>query len=612
MKKRRLGDYLRYWFDRVMSKGPIAMSVLLLAVTAIVVAIVGVAASFAVEDKNVFELLWSSLLHTLDPGTLGDDGTDNATYVSLMFLATLCGLCLTSVLISIISTGVENKLRELRKGTSVVQEQEHTVIVGFDENVYTLLGELILANENKKKACIVVLGHQPKEEMEDAIAAHLPDTKTTTIICRSGKLHDIYAIGLCSIETSRAVIVNVHDDAETVKVMLALANYLKDKTLLHPDLSLVAYLQNSTCREGAAVAAGERAKVICIQDTIARIIANTCRQHGLSEVLTELFNFSGQEMYAEAVPALTGKTFHEALMSFSNATAVGICNADGAHLNPPMDTVIGEGDRIVIIEEDDGIYHHHPTAAVDEHLLSAVGAVAAVADDRLVVLGSNDKLPIILAEYNKYVAPHTRVIVVDNELSQSGLGNYSNLEITVCGEPITRDLLLQFVEQGHNNLLLLNDDSIEAEASDSQTLLRLILLRDIADKTGHHISITTEMYNTDNQRLAKQARVDDFVISTDFISLLMAQIAEEPSLKPLIDDLLDEDGSELYLKPAADYAPPGVAVDGYVLTESAARKGEIYMGYRRGDSEHETVLNPLKTDAVTLAEGDMIVVISEN
>ena len=612
MKKRNLKEILGYWFDRAMTKGPVAMSILLLVATTFVVGVVGLLASFVAEDGNVLHQLWNSLLHTLDTGTLGDDASQGFWYTFFMFLATLCGLFLTSVLISIVSTGVENKLRELRKGTSVVQEENHTIVVGFDNNVYTLLTELITANENKKKACIVVLGEQPKEEMEDAIAAHIPNTKTSHIICRSGKLHESHSLHLCAVEYAKSVIVNVSDDAETVKVLLALATYLKDKKTLHPDLNLVAYLQESQYIETAYAAADGRAKIVCIKDAISRIIANTCRQHGLSQVITELLNFSGDELYIEYVPALTGKTVRQALPCFSNAVLVGLCVDGKTCLNPPMDTVIGEKDGVVLLEEDDGAYIYHEPKAADTACIVDGERTAARSSDHLIVLGSNNKLPVILAEYDRYVPPHTRVMVVDDELSQAGLGEYENLEISLYSEKINRRLLTRFVESNHSNLLLLNDDSLDAEASDSQTLLRLILLRDIADKLNKPFTITTEMCHADNQRLASQARVDDFVIGTDFISRLMAQIAEDPRIKPLIDDLLDEDGSELYLKPIGDYVTVGVPVDGYTLTESAARRGEIFIGFRRFDGDRNAVLNPPKDEVVVFDERDLIAVIAEN
>ena len=150
MKKRSLRERISYWFDCMMSKGPIAMSLLLFAITAAIVGVIGIVAYFVSDDGGVLYQLWSSLMYTLDAGNLAGVPTDNIIYLLLMFLATLCGLFLTSVLIGIVATGVEDKLSNLRKGVSVVQKDDHTVIIGFDNNVYSILRELIEANANQK------------------------------------------------------------------------------------------------------------------------------------------------------------------------------------------------------------------------------------------------------------------------------------------------------------------------------------------------------------------------------------------------------------------------------------------------------------------------------
>ena len=613
MKKRTLRERISYWFDCMMSKGPIAMSILLFAITVAIVGAIGIVAYFVTDDGGVLYQIWTSLMYTLDAGNLGGVPTDNLPYLILMFLATLCGMFLTSILIGIIATGVEGKLSDLRKGTSVVQEDNHTTIIGFDNNVYSLLRELIEANSNKKNACIVILGEQPKEEMEDAISSHIPDTGTTRIICRSGNLHEAYALERCSVETCRSVIINVHDDAETVKILLALSAYLKDKELTYPELRFIASLQDAQYVEAANIAGEGRAEIIFAKDAIARIISNTCRQHGLSQVLTELFNFSGNEMYFESIPAIEGKTFKEASLSFSNAIVSGLYSNGQVRLNPPMDTVIGKEDQLVLLEMDDGAYDLHEAEKVDEANICSGESISAQASDHLIVLGSNNKLPIILAEYDKYVQSGTHVVIVDDDLDKDKLGTYENLDVKVCTKPVTRDLLCEFLDESANNILLLNDDSQEPEASDSQTLLRLILLRDIADKTDRQFAITTEMRSVDNQRLASQARVDDFVIGSNFASLLMAQISENPKMSPLITELLDESGSELYMKPAAQYVNIGEPVDSYTLTESAARKGEVYVGYRHiGKTKTNVVVNPNKEDLITFGEYDQVVVIAEN
>lgn len=122
MKKPTLRERISYRFDCMMSKGPIAMSILLFVITAVIVAAIGIAAYFTVGEGCIFAEIWNSLMYTLDAGNLAGVPTDNLPYLFLMFLATLCGLFLTSILIGIIATGVENRLSTLRKGTSVVQE----------------------------------------------------------------------------------------------------------------------------------------------------------------------------------------------------------------------------------------------------------------------------------------------------------------------------------------------------------------------------------------------------------------------------------------------------------------------------------------------------------
>ena len=610
MKKRTIRERISYWFDCMMSKGTVAMCILLFGITMLMVGVVGVVSYFVSDEGGVLFQMWTSLMCAIDGGTIAGMPTDNVPYLVFMGVATLCGLFITSILIGIITAGVEDKLSELRKGISAVQEDGHTVIIGFDNNVYDILRELIEANSNKKKACVVILGEEPKEEMEDAIASHVSNTRTTKVICRSGKLYEACALERCSVETSKSVIVNVHDDAETVKVLLALSAYLKDKELLFPEMQFVVTMEDEQYIEAANIASEGHAKIIYAKDAIARIISNTCRQHGLSQVLAELFSFDGNEIYFEKISELIGKSFKDAVLSFSNATVVGICKDGNVTLNPVMDTVLDSDTELVIIETDDGAYKLSHTNEIDDSKICNDASVFAVASNNLVVLGTNDKLPIILSEYDKYVEPGTTVIIVDNDFDETVLDSYENLKINICTETVSRDMLCKLLDANVNNILLMNDDSQESETSDSQTLLRLILLRDIADKSDRSFSITTEMRNVDNQRLASQARVDDFVIGSNFASLLMAQISENANMAPLIMELLDESGSELYMKPASEYVAVGEPVNSYTLTESAARKGEVYVGYRHAGED--VVVNPDKAAMITFAENDQVIVIAEN
>lgn len=136
---------------------------MLFLITAIVVIIAGILCNITSEGATGYHI-WVSLMHALDAGTLAGDDTSQMGTIVLMTVVTICGIFVTSILIGIISSGFEEKLNSLRKGFSKVIEDNHTVIIGFNDGIYTILTELIEANASEKKACILVIGEEEKDD----------------------------------------------------------------------------------------------------------------------------------------------------------------------------------------------------------------------------------------------------------------------------------------------------------------------------------------------------------------------------------------------------------------------------------------------------------------
>lgn len=606
---------MQYQMDNIMSKGTIALIELLFGITLIVVGVAGIAAAVFGAEGGLSSQIWASAMHVLDAGTLTADTLDSIPYVVIMSLVTLCGLFVTSILIGIITTGFESKLKELRKGKSTVLEERHTVIIGFNDNVYTLLNELIEANSNHKNQCIVVVGTQEKEEMEEAIASRISDFKTSRVICRSGSLSEAHILERCSVERSRSVIINVYDDAEVIKIILSISAYLKDKELLVKDLFMTAAIEEEQNVEAARIAGEGRAEVIYANDAISRIIAHTCRQPGLSNVLVELFDYDGDELYFEEIPELYGKTLHETLNLFPKAVVFGIRKEDGPHLNPPMDTVVEEGDLVILLEDDDGSFELDlGEVTLKEELIINTEAKRTANRENLLILGCNSMIERILQEYDCYVEKGSKVTIVYPEKLELDKIVCRNIEISqVIGSGTNRKLLEDLLLPDIDDILVLSSDDLDPEASDAQTLLQLIFLRDISQKMDRRFTITSEMRRSNNQRLAMQARVEDFVIGSNIVNLLMTQIAENRELTALFEDILDEEGSEIYMKPASEYVKTGIPVDFYTVTESAARKGHIAIGYKKiRGGVTEIVTNPLKSEQTVYEKEDYMIVIAED
>ena len=77
------------------------------------------------------------------------------------------------------------------------------------------------------------------------------------------------------------------------------------------------------------MAGRHEAELVLVGGLISRLIVQTSQQSGLSAVYTELLDFSGDEIYFHEEPALTGRTFGEALLMYEDSALIGVRTADG-------------------------------------------------------------------------------------------------------------------------------------------------------------------------------------------------------------------------------------------------------------------------------------------
>ncbi len=616
MKNVGFGEKLRYKFDNIMSKGTVALIGILFLATVIVIVVAGILA-FLLGEGPIGENIWQSIMHTIDAGTIVGTDTSRPIFLILMCIVTLGGIFITSILIGIITTGFEEKLNTLKKGNSRVIEKNHVVILGFNDNIGTIISELVAAGENQKDNCIVVLAEGDKEEVEAAIGNLVEDLKTTRLICRTGSITDLHMLKQCAIETSRAVIINERTDFITTKAILAINNYIRSLDASSEiNTHIVAMVSDTANYEAIQIAGEDIAELILVHDSVARIIAQTCRQPGLSNVLIDLFDFSGSELYFENFAELQGKTFQDALTRFNHSIVFGYKRGKDIFLNPPKDTVMEQNDKILILVEDDGMAKVLPNTYENsqiENLIDQQGSDKQL--ENVLILGANSMLATILHELDNYYVKGSRIIVANDtdEYLNTDI-KLENIELkTIVCDIGNRKALEALTSQDISHVLLLSNDSLDTETTDAKTLLKLIHLRDIAQKTNRDFNITSEMENTTNQKLAQVAEVNDLVVGSNIINLMMAQIAENRDLAKVFQELLHVDGSEIYIRDAENYVKLNEKLDFFAVTEIVARRNEIAVGYKkRVGSSYEIIVNPTKSDAITFSEGDSIILLASD
>jgi hypothetical protein len=139
-------------------------------------------------------------------------------------------------------------------------------------------------------------------------------------------------------------------DADTIKVLLAITNS-PDR---HRSYHIVVEIRQAANLEVARMVGRDEVEVVLVGDLISRMIAQTCRQSGLSVVYSDLLDFGGDEIYFKEEPSLVGRTVGEVLPLYEDACVIGLVSAgQGPRLLPPLETPLQSGDRIIFIAEDD-------------------------------------------------------------------------------------------------------------------------------------------------------------------------------------------------------------------------------------------------------------------
>lgn len=513
-----------------------------------------------------------------------------------------------------------------------VLEHDHSLILGWSPKVFTIVSQLVMANANRTDPAIVVLSPHDHNDMYDEIRVQVPELahSNTRLICRTGSPNDPADLVMGRPDLARSILVidESTDDASVVRTLLAL---LHEEEIDVSGTNIVAEIDHPGTAEAVSTAMRGHAHIVNPTTFIARTTAQACRTAGVARAYEELLDFEGSELYCYRPPLTAARPYRELLPSFPGCCLVGVVPENGsARLNPPMDTLVAPGDSVVVLAEDDAAIRFDPDAAPAVPPARPVRPV--VADpEHVVVFGWNPLAPRILRELDHFVAPGSQVTLaidptlvdpraLDDELGalRDGLVNAS---ITVRDD---RDAgyaeLVEIIAVGQvdHALVLCYHANQSAAAADARALVTTLQVQRAMTEQHVETTVVTELLDQRDVSLAPRRSAGDFIVSDRLISLLLTQIAENPVLVDVFDQLLSQEGSEIHCTPVDRYCEPGEPVTFASLVASAGEIGESAIGYRRRDpdavdrDDFGIVLNPPKERVVVLAPHDQLIVVAEH
>lgn len=438
--------------------------------------------------ESFLEAFWQTLLRILDSGTVASDVGWPARIVGIF--VTLAGIFLAGSLIGLIANQLDQRIAELRKGHSMALETDHTLILGWSPRVTTIVSELVLANANQKGHAVVIVADEDKTQMEDTIRRAVPDTRTTRVVCRSAEPWTDEALVMGNAAQARCIVITEPDsEADTVKALLALhAN--------HPGLGapIVAEVSDPGLAGSLEQLLGGRVAAVCSDEVVAALTAQACRERGIGAVF---------------------------------------------------------GERLIVVAQDDETWvwdARKGTPHADHRSVSLADPPA-----RLAIIGWSSLATVVLDEMFSFLAPDAYVEVVADprevnlDTVREELGTRQVTVTPVVGRP---EAIAAHVREGafEQAIVLGRRTGITPDAADARTLLTVLALRNQTGPGEPPARTVIELLDERHVSLAKATGADDFVVSDQLTSQMLAQLAETPELRAIFDTLFGCDGAMVRLR----------------------------------------------------------------
>ncbi|MCK5131669.1 MAG: hypothetical protein KAR40_05895 [Candidatus Sabulitectum sp.] len=608
MVYRTLGTRLRYLVNDLLIRNPF-WQMLILVIASLMIITIGV----LLVDDSVGDGFWWSFTRLLDQGTFINDDKCEPHIALVGVLITIGGILVLSLLIGIFSSKITEQLDSLKRGKSPIVEKNHFIVCGDGDRLYEVARELVEArNEGSSRGSIVMFSRRSREEMEEVLAQRIGRKQARQVICRSGDTTDVDSLGLPGFQRCAGFVIIGDNDNTVIKTLIAV-NSIRGKG----HSTGVCELRNR--------ARGRIAKMACpdvrwipVREIMMRLLVQIGRQPGLSAVYSEILSFRGNEFYLQKQKELEGCSFREISERVQNGIALGIFKNGKIALNPPSEMILDSEDSLLVLAENKNSFSfvENRFAVVEAGFKSEIMFEEPLR--MLVFSGHSRKFSFMLKLLDDYSHSGAEITVIGSIPEDEGFNLLNEVDCKNCSsnyikvertDPGSVEMLHP---EKYDSIMVISGKSSDMsdEDADSECIVTLLILRDIADRYGNewNATVVSEIRNPRNRRLATAAGIDDFVISNEVCSMIMAQLVIQPGLSHVYEEIFDPSGCEVQLRKASLYNSGEFSS----LAAQGLRRGEVVLGWLTGTgSESRVCLNPDRNTLLPTGKDTRIVVIAE-
>jgi len=609
-------NFLRYHFENKITKS--SNFVLFLLIVSVIAALMMVLFQYSIgilEQKNFINSWWDSLTSII---SIGHGNSLETRIVNFLFWC--LNVSISGTIIAFLTAKVSGFIFNLNKGRSIIIDKDHYIIIGWNPNIFKIFKEIENGNLNSSKPTILCFNSMDNVEMRAKIDLEYPDQKNVRILTRTGNCYNISELGIANLQAARATI--VLDDMLIKDYNIETTILAIRKNIPKSNVPIIAQFSESINIKILANISGNNVFGVHTNSIIASVTSQAIRNKFISSVFMDFLDYDGDEIYFYSSDQFVGLSYMQASLYMDKVTLIGIINNVGEiNLNPNKKSLISSGDQLVVIAEDDIITLNVEKDNEVENSLKEIQINNVIKNDTnkksILFFGWSELGQEILNKTIPFLDKDCKVSVAyrsDLVGNLPFIDHNDNINISLFPfdknkQLITSDYLL---ENNFEIILILGyNDCLSEEVADTFSLMQNLHLKSSLSEISilNKPRIVLQLNDGSKKNLIDIEDDNEFIVSDVLSSLLMTQLADNPKLKIIFDELFSVEGTIIHINPISEYLDIS-SFSQVKVTDLIVRClscDESFIGYIEND---ELFLNPQKSTIINNLDSVSLVVLS--
>jgi hypothetical protein len=595
-------------------------------------------------DGGFFDALWWSMKHILDPGALSENYGAPPLVIAFALFNSVMGLIITSALIGYIVNSIQSAVEATRKGTSTIKENGHFLILGWNRKAVPILMHLAKLGE---KIRVVILTATDPEVLRSELRRRNRSLNGLKVLPLQGSITSPGELTRIALKKAAYVIVlaeghgmkNSFSDVTTIKTLMLINSTLN--SLEKPNVA--AEIVDTDKLKIANLVSEMKHPIVSSGQIISKIMVQCARYPGYSEVYSELFSIEKTIIEILKVEGCEGEIFGDIATRIENGTAIGISwfKGDGTNkrrvtiLNPEADFDLAEDDEIVIIRNVDAplivnTNQREPSLLGTGIRNNTINPSKRPNIKKILVFSLSPNIGAIIKELNEHTMERLQVVLACKDagkhcdiLASQLLGSRGEAKDIFATQPQLEPM--EFDIEGNwsleglalsafDSIFVLADESESRVDADSRTVLLLVLIKDLLKRNMDTLfpPVVAEVLDKETLDLLEGSPINDAVISTEFLSNLLLQVARNPFLESIYRELLNAGGVEMGFRAIDRYVNLNQEIIHNDVVRVAQKLNETVIGYKIfQNSKPRIIMNPNKNDKFSFTNKDYLIVLAQ-